>query len=231
MAYTPLNLGYTPTAGLKYTATVDSSADFGLVPNNTYFFNKGDEEVYYKDNAGTVLVIFGTAYSGGGNSAWKPMDMALDSWLGSGAVTLLSSSTAGFFKAFGAIGDDAVVAEMPLDHEGINYDGSDIQLRITWQLDGLAPSVGDTVRWQINYKYLAVGEDGNPVAPDATIVTLDILVDARTPDTLYVDDLPIMTGGAIGDKVLGITITRIQLGGGINYGADADVFAIEILKV
>lgn len=64
MAYTALNLGYTPQAGYEYTATTDSSADWPSVPNNTYFFDFTERQVYYKDINGGVY----GAYVGGATS-------------------------------------------------------------------------------------------------------------------------------------------------------------------
>lgn len=54
MAYTALNLGYTPASGKEYTATTDSSADWASVPNNTTFFDLTDKKVYRKDDTGYI---------------------------------------------------------------------------------------------------------------------------------------------------------------------------------
>lgn len=225
MAVTVLN---TPmTAGLGYTHRVDSVADFPAVPNNTYFYNIADDLIYYKDSAGTVLVIYGTAYSTGG-SAWKPMDLALDSWLSNGASTLLNGN-AGFQKSFSGTANNAVIAQIPLDHEGVNYDGSNLRLRLSWQLFATAPVAGDNVIWRLSYVFVAPGEDGDSLA--ALPVDTLISVAGRNANQIYVDDLAIMSGNP-GDKFLGITLTRLSSGGGSDtYPSSADVFAIELLKV
>ena len=54
MAYTALNLGYTPQAGYEYTATTDSNADWVSVPNDTLFFDLTLRQVFYKDANGLV---------------------------------------------------------------------------------------------------------------------------------------------------------------------------------
>jgi hypothetical protein len=64
MAYTALNLGYTPQAGYEYTGTTDSNADWPSVPNDTYFFDFTERQVYYKDANGGVY----GAYVGGATS-------------------------------------------------------------------------------------------------------------------------------------------------------------------
>ena len=58
MSYTTLNLGYTASAGIQYTGTTDTSADWIDVPNETYFFDKETELVYFKDASGNVIAIF-----------------------------------------------------------------------------------------------------------------------------------------------------------------------------
>ena len=46
---------------INYTFTTDTSADFSSVANSTYFYNKADKLVRYKDSTGTVLEIFSAA--------------------------------------------------------------------------------------------------------------------------------------------------------------------------
>ena len=48
--------------GVNYTHTTDDLADWGLVPNDTYFYDIDTEIVYYKDAVGTVI----NAYEEGG---------------------------------------------------------------------------------------------------------------------------------------------------------------------
>jgi hypothetical protein len=47
--------------GITYTRITDTSADFASIANSTYFYNKADGLIRYKDNAGTILEIFGAA--------------------------------------------------------------------------------------------------------------------------------------------------------------------------
>jgi hypothetical protein len=44
---------------INYTYVTDTSADWASVPNNTYFYDKADKLVHYKNSGGTVLEIFG----------------------------------------------------------------------------------------------------------------------------------------------------------------------------
>jgi hypothetical protein len=47
-----------PSTGIQFTKVTDSSADWGLVPNNTYFYDKADKLVHYKDSTGVIQEIF-----------------------------------------------------------------------------------------------------------------------------------------------------------------------------
>jgi hypothetical protein len=60
MAVTTLALGYVPQAGINYTHITDSSADWTdpLLPNNTYFYNRADKLVYFKDPTGVTRPLF-----------------------------------------------------------------------------------------------------------------------------------------------------------------------------
>jgi hypothetical protein len=47
-------------AGIKYTYTTDSSSDWSSVPASTYFFDKTNKLVYFKDSLGTVIPLYST---------------------------------------------------------------------------------------------------------------------------------------------------------------------------
>jgi hypothetical protein len=48
----------TMAGAVNYTYVTDTSADWALVPNSTYFYDKADKLVHYKDSGGTVLELF-----------------------------------------------------------------------------------------------------------------------------------------------------------------------------
>ncbi|MFY7884861.1 MAG: hypothetical protein ACOVOV_08470, partial [Dolichospermum sp.] len=54
-----------PSTGIQFTKVTDSSADWSLVSNNTYFYDKADKLVHYKDSTGVVQEIFSAAGGGG----------------------------------------------------------------------------------------------------------------------------------------------------------------------
>jgi hypothetical protein len=52
--------------GIQVTKVTDTSADWPSVANSTYFYDKGDKLVHYKNSSGVVLELF----SAGGLSYW-----------------------------------------------------------------------------------------------------------------------------------------------------------------
>jgi hypothetical protein len=47
-----------PQVGIQITKVTDSSADWPSVANSTYFYDKTDTLVHYKNSSGTVLELF-----------------------------------------------------------------------------------------------------------------------------------------------------------------------------
>ena len=58
-------IGTTMAGAINYTIVTDTSADFASVANNTYFYNKADEIVRYKNSSGVVLEIFSNGSASG----------------------------------------------------------------------------------------------------------------------------------------------------------------------
>lgn len=63
MAATALTIG--TAAAVNYTYVTDSSSDWSSVPNSTYFYDKTDKLVHYKDSSGNVLELFSSSGGGG----------------------------------------------------------------------------------------------------------------------------------------------------------------------
>lgn len=55
-----------PAGALNYTFTTDTSADWASVANSTYFYDKADKLVHFKNSTGTVLEIFAAGGSASG---------------------------------------------------------------------------------------------------------------------------------------------------------------------
>jgi hypothetical protein len=50
-----------PAGAVNYTVLTDTSADWASVANSTYFYDKTDKLVHYKDSTGVILEIFSVA--------------------------------------------------------------------------------------------------------------------------------------------------------------------------
>jgi Flp pilus assembly secretin CpaC len=48
----------TMAGAINYTYVTDSSADWASVPNSTYFYDKADKLVHYKDSTGIVQEVY-----------------------------------------------------------------------------------------------------------------------------------------------------------------------------
>ncbi len=55
-----------PAGAINYTFTTDTSADWASVANSTYFYDKADKLVHFKNSSGTVLEIFAAGGSASG---------------------------------------------------------------------------------------------------------------------------------------------------------------------
>jgi len=53
----------TMSAAINYTYVTDSSSDWASVPNGTYFYDKTDKLIHYKNSGGTILELFPSSIS------------------------------------------------------------------------------------------------------------------------------------------------------------------------
>lgn len=81
----------TMAGAINYTVVTDSSADWTSVSNSTYFYDKTDKLVHYKDSTGTVLGIF--SYSGFQYWAESQNTSAPNATVTVDSLTPISSST------------------------------------------------------------------------------------------------------------------------------------------
>jgi len=100
MAYTALNLGYTPQAGYEYTGITDSSLDWGSVPNNTYFYDLADKLVHYKNGSGSIIEAFSeVVFTPTINSkVMKEVSVEADFGTAVGGVITLAANTTYFIR-------------------------------------------------------------------------------------------------------------------------------------
>ncbi len=57
-----------PQTGIQFTKVTDSSSDWASVANDTYFYDKTDKIIYYKNPLGTILSIFSLGLNSAGAS-------------------------------------------------------------------------------------------------------------------------------------------------------------------
>ena len=94
MALTAITFGFTPEKGINYTYTTDAQSDWSAVPSNTFFYDKSDKLVRYKNQSGVILDPF---FSGGtissltslgtyGTTYISPSNQSLIVFSGSGTI-------------------------------------------------------------------------------------------------------------------------------------------------
>lgn len=54
--------------GIQYSKVTDSSSDWPSVANDTYFYDKTDKLIYYKNTQGTILSIFSLGLNSAGSN-------------------------------------------------------------------------------------------------------------------------------------------------------------------
>jgi len=170
----------------------------------------------------------GTVWHGAGN-IWQPHSVNLGEWLANG-VSFFLVTGAGMEASFSATANDELVTNIALDNAGIPYDGSSLEIQLSWA-PFTAPGAGDNVKWEVDYAFLLPGGVDNPDTKVSgnNVDTIDI--SARTVQRNYRDTLTAMAGVA-GATHLQITLRRHASGAGADtYGSDADVYAIELKRV
>jgi hypothetical protein len=225
------------SVGGEFVSTQNSAGDnYGIkiVTNNIGAGNHYGIQIQDgTQGAGKVLTSDasgrGTWQTPGGSATWSPPTKDLSAYLGNGANTL-ANANAGFQKSFSATANDEVLAEITLFNNNVNYDGSDLQIRLRSQLFNTAPGGGDDVIWEVDYVFLQDGDDGD--SKTATLISDTIDVSTRTANQLYTDVISTNLTGLSGAHTLGLTIRRRSSGGGADsYPSAVDVFGIELLKV
>ena len=125
---TSLTFTNTPI-GIQVTKITDNSGDFASIANSTYFYNKADGLVYFKNASGTVLEIFSagglTQFVEAENTAAPNATVPVDSLSASGAATNID-------VAIVPKGTGALMAAVP---DGLTSAGNKRgQYAVDWQM-------------------------------------------------------------------------------------------------
>jgi hypothetical protein len=100
----------TMAGAINYTVVTDTSADWASVANSTYFYDKADKLVHYKNSTGTVLEVFSagglTYFTEAQNTAAPNATVNVDS------LTAVASTTNADFAIIPK-GNGAIIADIP----------------------------------------------------------------------------------------------------------------------
>lgn len=161
--------------------------------------------------------------------SWQPAPITLGDLTSSGA-TIFANTGAGYQISFDAASDDKVFLQKTLDNSGIPYDGSNLALVLPWQLFSTAPLAGENVKWIVTYAFSKADGTENAESKVSGTDTNTIVVDARTANLLYQDQLITMIGLS-GAKTLGVTVERNSTGVDADtYPNSTDWYGIELIK-
>jgi hypothetical protein len=139
-------------AGTKYNTTTDSSADWPSVANSTYFFDKTNKLVYFKNSSGAVVDLFsGNIYNSDGIlTTARTVDLfgnqltftdngtgrfTVNSDDGTNAVTIDASNAGGVSLSASSSGSSGAVN---ITTAGVNITG-------IYNLPNVAPVIGDVL--------------------------------------------------------------------------------------
>ena len=225
MAYTALNLGYTPQAGYEYTGTTDSQADWPSVPNETYFFDFATKQVYYKDNNGGVY----GAYAGG-ESTLNTYNASSSQWNKTAPLTpLLDGQTANGFTFFR---DDLYASELTLGAVvGTGYTtATGVATTTTGSGTGMTVDItatgGNVTAVTINdpgFGYtlndVITIVQGGGASDDETATVTDLASDKSRPSVSV-----LTLGGVVGTGYT--TATGVPTTGGTGVGLTVDIVAV-----
>lgn len=157
---------------------------------------------------------------------WHPPAFSLGSVVTSG-TSAFNAIGAGHLITFDPNQDDEILLNIELDHNGMLYDGSNILISLIWQLFS-APSVGQNVKWELDYAFLEDGEDNYTIV-DGTVV-MDIVVGSRIQRQQYTDTFAAISGPS-GSTHLQITLRRNGAGvGSGTYTGDTDLYTFKMVR-
>ncbi len=156
---------------------------------------------------------------------WFPPCISFGGGYTSG-VSVFRSSGSGLLFTFDAANDDEWSTNLVLRCNGIDYDGTNLKVRIYYQIP-VSGGAGDNVKLNYDYAFLQLGENGNSKKTEFED-TID--VSAVVANQMQVYESSVLTG-VVSAKVLQLNIERNSTGAGADtYGNDFDILGIELIK-
>lgn len=166
----------------------------------------------------------------GGNELgkWEAPPLSLGEGATSG-VSIFRAFGGGLQYSFDSTSDDEWSVDKPLVNLGILYDGSDLQIEISYQLSSNG-GVGDNVKLDTEYQIVNDGDDTDGAG---TTINDTIDVSAQVSGQVYSYTLGTnLTGGTANDKELLMSILRNSTGAGADtFGGSIWFVGIKIIKV
>jgi hypothetical protein len=170
-------------------------------------------------------------------ATWNPPKSSLEDWTRGNSAALTTAANGDDYFFFvensggpGGVANPQITTKFHLGKEnGLDYDGSNLALRLHNQLFVLNGVGGDNVRWEVEYIFFLDGDDG--VNKASTTFTFDVDYSTRTvANGLYTDIITGITGVA-GAKELRIWLRRKNTDAADTYNQDVDFFGIDLIKV
>jgi len=159
---------------------------------------------------------------------WFPPEINLGEGATSG-VSILRALGGGLQWSFDSSSDDEWSVNKLLRNAGVDYDGSDLQIKIRYQLSSNGGGT-DNVKLNLQYQLVTIGDDTDGLG---TTINETIDVSSEVSGQIYEHTFGTnLTGGVLGDDELMFSIERNSTGAGADsYGGNVWVIGIEILKV
>jgi len=178
------------------------------------WFRSDLNEFRQRVNGGNVIL---------GGKKWAPTAITLgDLTLGTG-TTVGNNIGSGNYVNFDSASDDTVRVNVSLERNGLQYDGSNIDVELYWMKYG---PTGGTVKWELDYTFIELGDDAYSKADGTFVETIDVtsLVDQTITSTKF----PLISGNA-GAKILQLTLRRNSTGPGSDtYTGSAELYATNL---
>lgn len=124
---------------------------------------------------------------------WVPPTVDIRDWVGNGSQEAINTNI-GFHREFRQNKNDELRGNTNLFFGPLAYDGSDLFVRIIWQLTS-SPVSGKTVKWDLDFALVkADGTEDAETKSNGALTTGEIDISSFTPNRLVTTDFPVMDG-------------------------------------
>lgn len=167
-----------------------------------------------------------------GDFPWKGVRAPLIAGEGSGVTAiLLGGASSGLVFYYDDASDDSQAWTIPLERDGVPYDGSDLQILVAQAVDNTVPGSGDNVKWIVEYALLK--DDGTDDPSTKQTAAVETTIDVNGWGALEMREVTLNTiPGVAGAKLLSFNLIRNSTGTGSDtYGDVVYVSRVKANKV